>query len=234
MMEYVDEADHTVIRDSLKDEGVDLAWQRTDEHCEVWWPRRAPEPEPEPEPEHRRPMPEHRRPIPNIVGRCPNIVGLSRTASADARTSSACPEQRRPMPKHRRPMPEHRRPIPNVGRTHTQEHKSIKPHPLPPTRHMPIGRCICLVPRPCLTVVTCCCAPRVNRLRVLTWNERGRILKDSCRGMAWLHQNVPPDSPRHQIVSIIIYVFEDYSITVSCVCVCRANILLDRHLNFVI
>ena len=125
-----------------------------------------------------RPMPEHRRPI-------PNSVGLSRTASADARTSSACPEQRRPMPKHRRP-------IPNVGRTRTQEHKSIKPHPLPPTRHVPIGRCICLVPRPCLTVVTCCCAPRVNRLRVLTWNERGRILKDSCRGMAWLHQNVPP------------------------------------------
>ena len=26
----------------------------------------------------------------------------------------------------------------------------------------------------------------------LSWNERAKILKDSCRGMAWLHQSMPP------------------------------------------
>lgn len=44
----------------------------------------------------------------------------------------------------------------------------------------------------------------------LSWNERAKILKDSCRGMAWLHQSMPP------------LIHQDIK---------SANILLDKHMS---
>ena len=65
-----------------------------------------------------------------------------------------------------------------------------------------------------------------NKHPPLLWQQRSRILKDVCRGMAWLHATVPPiihgDIKMFIIAGMCIY---------ACVYHHRTNVLLDRHLT---
>ena len=70
----------------------------------------------------------------------------------------------------------------------------------------------------------------------LTWTQRGRILKDSCRGLAWLHGSKPPlihqdvKSYAQYLLCMIITITTVSCDTVS-TCTPRTNILLDRCFN---
>ena len=68
-----------------------------------------------------------------------------------------------------------------------------------------------------------------NKHPPLLWQQRSRILKDVCRGMAWLHATVPP------IIHGDIKMLVKFIIAGMCIYACvyhhRTNVLLDHHLT---
>ena len=66
----------------------------------------------------------------------------------------------------------------------------------------------------------------------LTWSERSRILKDVCRGLTWLHgsKRIHGDIKAY-VYTVNICTFYSHVCSDLIYALCRANVLLDRHLT---